>query len=535
MHDADINDIMFAIFTMITWLMTLHEANHNDDMTRSLTSTLSERGRSLFRFFLCFITSTYPHIHVHVNVTPRLTLTFYFTQFRTHSLHFLLHLKFVDILRIPSKKSMDLFDEFLLSTGYESNADDFEETSVEPTRSSWTRRRPCPTKSLLRTPTTMTLHSRVCIAKLTEYIAIILLEKILTVILLSSSVSDKTGRPVGDRTGRPVEQRNQETQIRTLLDKQKEQIFAERQARINRHDFQAVRDEKEQRLLQGQLLQQNLEFPEAHQRSCTEMEKLRKFQCSAFDTIAKRKLVEDQNTILEVFDWIQELQKETNCMNDLKDFQGAESNRSGKSHVTSRRVSFKPHQVPEGMLNRIFFFGVSSSREWLPNIWDTHGISGNVFVNTDASFISILSSRIELMECVNRRIAPFIHRGEKWKTRTKSRSEMSVWTVSQRFSDLQWRKLFKEIWDRQTTTADSGSSIRQNPYNSHVCLLENKNQNWDMYLFAISYGSDPMDQKCRDKWFCGYCQIFFINKRYFNVKFWSTRCQDCFSTEQNHP
>ena len=42
---------------------------------------------------------------------------------------------------------------------------------------SWTHRRSTPTKSLLRTPTTMTLHSRVCFTKLTEYIAITLYEK----------------------------------------------------------------------------------------------------------------------------------------------------------------------------------------------------------------------------------------------------------------------------------------------------------------------------------------------------------------------
>ena len=54
----------------------------------------------------------------------------------------------------------------------------------------------------------------------------------------------------------------------TLLDKQKEQILAECQARINKHEFQAARAEVQQRdqqLLQGQLLQQNLELREAHQ------------------------------------------------------------------------------------------------------------------------------------------------------------------------------------------------------------------------------------------------------------------------------
>ena len=205
----------------------------------------------------------------------------------------------------------------------------------------------------------------------------------LSVSLSSSSMSDRTERPVGDRPGRPGEHRNSEAQIRTLLDNQKEQILAECQARINQHEFQAARAEEDQQLLQGQLLQQNLELREAHQRSLIEMEELMKFQSSTFDTIARRKLVEDQNTILELSGRIQELQNEINCMNDSKEFQDAESIRSGNSHVTSRPVSCPPHPDPGGMLSRSF--GVPSRREEPPSIWDTHGISGNVFANPDAS------------------------------------------------------------------------------------------------------------------------------------------------------
>ena len=40
------------------------------------------------------------------------------------------------------------------------------------------------------------------------------------------------------------------------------------------------------------------------------MEELKKFQSSTFDTVARRKLVEDQDTILELTGKIQELQKE---------------------------------------------------------------------------------------------------------------------------------------------------------------------------------------------------------------------------------
>ena len=70
-------------------------------------------------------------------------------------------------------------------------------------------------------------------------------------------------------------------------------------------------------------------------------------------------------------------------MNDSRDFQDAESVRSGHSHVTSQPVSFPPHPIPGGMLSRSF--GMPSRREGPPSIWDTHGISGNVFADPVAS------------------------------------------------------------------------------------------------------------------------------------------------------
>ena len=124
-------------------------------------------------------------------------------------------------------------------------------------------------------------------------------------------------------------------------------------------------------------------FRGARRQSVTEMEELRKFQSSTFDTIARRNLIEDQNTILELSGRVQELQNEVNCMNDSKDFQDAESVRSGNSHVASRPVSFPPHPIPEGMLRHSFVS--PSRREGPPSIWDTHGISGNVFADSHAS------------------------------------------------------------------------------------------------------------------------------------------------------
>ena len=87
-------------------------------------------------------------------------------------------------------------------------------------------------------------------------------------------------------------------------------------------------------------------------RSLNETEELKKFQDSTFDTISRRKLVEDRVTTLELTGKIQGLQNEINCMNGSRDFQDAESVRSGQSHVTSQPVSFPHHKIPGVMLSR---------------------------------------------------------------------------------------------------------------------------------------------------------------------------------------
>ena len=103
-----------------------------------------------------------------------------------------------------------------------------------------------------------------------------------------------------DGSGKPDERDSSSAQMRTLLEEQRQMIIAEFREKVGHHELQAAHAEEERRLLQGQLWRQKLEFCEAHQQSLTEMEELRKFQSSTFDTIARRKLIEDQNTILEL-------------------------------------------------------------------------------------------------------------------------------------------------------------------------------------------------------------------------------------------
>ena len=70
-------------------------------------------------------------------------------------------------------------------------------------------------------------------------------------------------------------------------------------------------------------------------------------------------------------------------MNDSRDFNDAESVRSGLSHVPSQLTLLPPFRDPGGMLSRSL--GMLSRIEKQPDIWDTHGISGKVFVNPPAS------------------------------------------------------------------------------------------------------------------------------------------------------
>ena len=63
-------------------------------------------------------------------------------------------------------------------------------------------------------------------------------------------------------------------------------------------------------------------------------------------------------------------------MNDSRYFKDAESVRSGVSNFPIQPALFPPYRDPWGLLRR---------NDKPPDIWNTHGISGNVFVNPPAS------------------------------------------------------------------------------------------------------------------------------------------------------
>ena len=166
----------------------------------------------------------------------------------------------------------------------------------------------------------------------------------------TSVMVDRTVKPVEEIIGIAEERESSSAQIRTLYNEQTRTIIAECCETVSHHELQAARAEQERKILQEELWRQQQDFSEVHQQNLTEMKELQKFQSSTFDTLARRKLIEDQNTIMELSGRLQELQNEVNCMSDSKDFQDAESVRSGNSHVTSQPGLFPKHPPFEGLL-----------------------------------------------------------------------------------------------------------------------------------------------------------------------------------------
>ena len=263
------------------------------------------------------------------------------------------------------------------------------------------------------------------------------------------------GRSVEERIAEERESSN--AQIRTMLDEQRRIIVAEYGEKVLHHEFLAAQAEQNRKILQEELLRQQQDFREVHQQDLMKMKELQKFQNSTFDELTRQKFIEDQNTIMELSGRLQELQNEVNCMNDSKDLQDAESVHSGNSHVTSQPGVFPKHPPFVGLLRPEF---VSPRRkEGPPNIWDTSGISGNVFANPQAS--SSAPYPQESNSTRKKTIEEPIHMSTAEKSGRPERDQdlRCQSGPSAKNCHLQWRRLFQELWSRPTTTADFRPSL----------------------------------------------------------------------------
>ena len=152
---------------MIAWHRTMHTP---------LTTSTERRAHSLRLCCLVFIrTHTCTLAQAQVRVFHVISMCMVICPLFL----FLNYLKSLVNLHSSCNESMDSTDELLPPSPQVMSPRPTTSTRPQssPTCSSWTRRRSSPTKSLLRTPTTMTLHSKTCSTKYNERKPITLYEK----------------------------------------------------------------------------------------------------------------------------------------------------------------------------------------------------------------------------------------------------------------------------------------------------------------------------------------------------------------------
>ena len=224
---------------------------------------------------------------------------------------------------------------------------------------------------------------------------------------------------------------------------------------------------------------------------------------------------------MELSGRLQELQNEVNCMNDLKDFQDAESVRSGNSHVTSQPGLFPKHPPFEGLLRPSF---VSPRRiDGPPNIWDASGISGNVFANPQAS--SSAPYPQELNSLWKKTIEEPLHSSTAEKSgRPKPDSDLRC-----QFGPSA----------KNSVVFSGGDSLKNYGADQNDCRF---------WIFIFDKILNPATFACWKRRFktevCSCSQFPTEAMQWIKEvelvdsvdewRFWRTQCEDFFSTEQHH-
>ena len=304
----------------------------------------------------------------------------------------------------------------------------------------------------------------------------------------SSSVGHRTGRLVGEQFDllisdvRENPRRGSEReQIRILLQRQREQILADFQAEIQRHEFQADYDRRSIQKLNEMIESQEEEICRAHQGD----ERCRNIRHDYDKKIVRRPRYypwthwQDSGFTewKQLYEWFERFFKMLNQY------------AVDKSHFTSQPVFFPKHPDPGGLLSRSP--GSPSRKNGSPSFWDRHGISGNVFASRTASSSAPFPQEWNSMDF--KCIITHVTTCDEWKPNTSSGSDMPVL----------WGTMTNSVTQRRSLVGSQDSRLR-------YVLVHNVDSVDDLMSSSTTRGIQ-------------------------NAKFWSTRCEDRFSTAQNHP
>ena len=130
-----------------------------------------------------------------------------------------------------------------------------------------------------------------------------------------------------------------------------------------------VESRREQARLQEELIRKENELRDTQIRSMHELQKMKKEQVQQVDEVSVQKLRENHETLQQLTSQLQQMQEQMNSMNGSGEFQGIESNYSGRlSHVSNQ-----PEMIPS---SRALF---SRDKRLPPDTWNQSGEQENYF------------------------------------------------------------------------------------------------------------------------------------------------------------
>ena len=192
------------------------------------------------------------------------------------------------------------------------------------------------------------------------------------------------------------------------------------------------------------------------------------------------------------------------------------------SHVPSQPAFFPPYRDPGGMPSRPG--RMQSRNDKPPDIWNTHGKSGNVFVNPPASSSSPDPGGFTpWISNVTEDTSPHVTSGRQSGTSARNSFDPEEGRFSKDYRADQQRLQISDLhFDKFPNPATFACwKIR---FKTEVCTCSQFLTEAMLWIKEVEMVESVGDLKSS-------CSVRGIRM----PKFWSSRCDDCFSTEQNHP
>ena len=399
-----------------------------------------------------------------------------------------------------------------------------------PMCSPWIRQRSSPTKSLLRTPTAMMLHWRICSTEHIEFKPITQYEKTFLSVCRRRQCPIEHGNLLEIDRGNPVSTEAQKHRFGLYSMITKSKFLQNANQELVNTNFKQLEPKKSNDSFEDNYCSKSWHFVTLIKEVSLKWKNYGNFRVLP----SIRSPDENLSRIRTLFGIIMQSTGISKWSKLYEWFKGVSECWINTQWKFPRYQSTSVIPTSSNAWRDVeAIFCIAERKGEPPSVWGTHVFS-ETFLQIHLHLHQPLISRTASMEFVRRRLhSSTVEKSERPEQSQDLRCQsgpsakdsviFNGGDYSKNYGADQQRLQNSDLhFDKFFTPATCACwKIR---FKTEVC----------MYSFTISYGSYAMDQRSGDGWFSGWFKIFVIKTRYFNAKFWSTWCVDCFSNE-HHP